>query len=318
MWVKFLKSFPWATKQYATGEVREVDDFFGSYFVGFGFAEETTMPADVVDRFMRRLDEPTDRALFLPFVGEFGHQLAYHVRLIQFHKAAEKIVCCRPGLEVLYPSATHFFTDWRDPIDDSVRAGAGDALAWPEIARQFPEFTPVSAGGLTPREEWDQSFIIGPDRKIPFAPRRRGLQVDVCIGTRKRDFLPEKNWPHAQAVADWCRDRGLTYAVIGTRGSSYPLDGQQCMSGDYGDVDAAIELLQSCQLFVATDSGSSHLAATVGCRMIVQAVPASRCYVERMDRINPGRVAEVSADDWNRPEAMLDLLDAYFQYERVA
>jgi hypothetical protein len=308
MWLKSLKDFEWRDGWKMAGQVFEMAYFFAPYLIGMGLVEETEEPTAHIEVFHARLNNPAP-ALFLPFIGEFGHQLAYHVRMVHFHKAARKIVCVRRGMEVLYPSADEFEYTWADPIDDSKRCGTGDVLPWPDLVARYPAYVPIQGGGLTHRQEWDERFIVEPNRKIPFAHKRRGLHVDVCIGTRSREFLPWKNWRHAQTIADWCMENHLSFAVIGTRASSYPLIGQTCMSGDYGDVDAAIELLENCRLFVSTDSGSAHLAATVGARMVVQCVPNSRCYCQRMRAINPGRVTEIPAEEWGNPAAVLEAID---------
>jgi hypothetical protein len=305
MWIKLNEPFQYLGKRMEAGETCEVAGFVAQALIAFDRAVEVDEPDNLREQFLQRLNIGANKpCLFLPFVGEFGHKIMYHIRLLQWHRASRKVVCCRPGDEVLYPSADEFVTDWADPIDDSIRAGTDRAhRQWPELESRYPGHEIIPAGGLTHRQEM---FCIEPAGKIPLRPKRWGLAVDVCIGTRARQFMPEKNWPHAQLIADWCREHDLSYAVIGTRQNSYPLDGMACMSGDFGDVDAAIELLQNCRLFVGTDSGSAHLAATVGCRMFVQAVPELRSFIDaRMAIVNPGRVTGVPDWAWDRPDVFV-------------
>jgi hypothetical protein len=259
-----------------------------------------------------RLDSAQGKtALFLPFLGEVGWLVMWHMRLVEFSTAARKIVCCHRGQECLFPSAAEFFYDWTNPIPDSLRAGTDRVeRRWPRICDEFPHATPILAGGLSMEEELITVHI---DRKIPITPRtRRGLKVDVCIGTRKREFLPAKNYPHWPRIAEALRAAGLTYAVIGSRESSYDLPGMTCMSADFGDWDAAVELLQNCRLFIGTDSGGAHLASIAnGCPMIVQQVPdphsgTTRCFIPRMVQTSSHQVVHLPPETWDQPEVMID------------
>lgn len=259
-----------------------------------------------------RLDHGAGRpCVFLPFLGEIGWLIMWHMRLVHFSKAARKIVCCHRGQECLFPTADEFFYDWQDPVDDTERAGT-DRIErkWPEIQDRFPGVAPIAAGGLTMDEEL---IPVHPEQRIPLKPRiTRGLKVDVCIGVRNRGFLPDKNYPHWPRVAAELAARGLTFAVIGSQASSYPLDGMACMSGDYGDWDAAIELLQNCRLFVGTDSGGAHLASVANsCPMIVQQVPdpasgTTRCFIPRMKLTTDHQVIRLGQDQWDWPEVLIE------------
>src|ERR1035437_4674171 len=216
----------------------------------------------------RRLkDGEGKRCLFLPFLGEFGHLLMSHIRFTHFHSASEKIVCCRPGEECLFPSASSFVTDWSHPFPDNRRIGSmrGQRFTWPELCAQFPDAWPVQSGNWTPVEEL---ITIQPSLRLPFKPQLRGLRVDVCIGVRNRTICPERNWRHWQRLADAITANGNTFAIIGIRPTAPDLVGQTYHTSDY-DTDAAIELLQSCSLYVGQDSGNSHLAAAAGASMLI-------------------------------------------------
>jgi hypothetical protein len=204
-----------------------------------------------------------------------------------------------PSERVLYPDADEFFHDWTDDTDDSQRAGTGDPRDWADIRARFPNAVPIPAGGLSRTQE---IYAIYPDKKIPFKPKRRGLKVDVCIGVRNRKFEPRKNYdwsPVAQAL----QTAGYSFAVIGARGSSGDLEGQRYHSGDY-DTDAAIELIQKCKLWLGSDSGGSHLASTVGAKMILIREPHGRDYIPRMKEVNPNRIDYIE-EGWQNPEAVI-------------
>lgn len=305
MYVRMIETLGTPAERLVTGEVYDLDVEQAEQLVRAGLAAPTTDPPRHIAQLLARLDDGADRpCLFLPFVGEFGHLCMTHIRLVHWHKARIKVVCCRPGEEVLYPSATSVVTDWRDPIPDAERvATIRDARPeWPDIVARYPDHHPVRAGNLDPRQEL---YAINGSERVPFDPRRRDLRADVVFGVRFRAFSPERNWMYWQRVADAVSDAGFTFAVIGHRATSYDLRGQYCHTGDL-DTDAAVELLQTCRLYVGTDSGNSHLAAAVGAPMMIfrETAGGSRDLTPRMEQANPGRV-EVIREGWDRPDAVI-------------
>ncbi len=256
---------------------------------------------------LARLDDGAGRpCLFEPPVGaEFGHEIITCVRLIHFHRASEKIVCCRPGHEVLYPSASAYVTDWTDLIPDAIRTGTSRTISmdmvreWPAIRARFSTHHVVSLAGLSLEQEL---YVISPQAPIPFRPRKRGLKADVLFGVRKRDLAPHRNWLHWRRLAKAIQTAGLSFAIVAAKETSFDLPGQVAHSGDY-DTDAAIELLQNCHLFIGTDSGASHLAAAVGAPMLIIGRNESEefwNFTRLMMQVNPKRV-EVVREAWNDP-----------------
>jgi len=307
MWIKMLKNLGTVGGPYRRGRVYEQDPAIAAEWIAKGIAIHSAEPPPAVAAVYARLEEGAgETCVFLPFCGEFGHEIMHHVRLVHFHQAARKIVCCRPGHEVLYPSAWKFITDWKDPIPDRIRAGTirDRVLRWPEIERCCQGLRLIQAGGLSTQEEL---VCIHPERKIPFKPQPRLISVDVVIGVRNRQFCPEKNWPHCQAVADRLTAAGYTFAVMGAKETSFDLAGQSFHTGDLDlSTDAAIELLQNCRLYIGSDSGGSHLAATVGAPMLVFRLERDdhRNFLPRMALVNPQNVEIVAG--WNDPQAVAD------------
>jgi hypothetical protein len=254
------------------------------------------------------------KAVFLPFQGEAGWWLMHAIRLVHFSQAIHKTVCCKRGQECLFPSADAFDYDWADVVPDELRAGTNrrhsvSAIQWPEIVARYPDSVPVGTGEISHTQEL---FPYHLESRIPIRPLKvRGLKVDVCVGVRNRAFLPEKNYPHWPYIASRLREKGLTFAVIGNRQTSVPLEGQTCISGDYGDWDSAVELLQNCKVFIGTDSGGAHLSSVAnGCPMIVQEVPntaacTTRNFISRMAATTNYPVTHLPADRWNDPDAFL-------------
>lgn len=310
MFLRFRKSISGATA-YRAGKLYDVSDLDAAELVAKGYAEPSTVPPPHVADLLARLDDGADRpCLSLPYSGiEFGHVICSHIRLTHFHKSSRKVVCCRPGEQVLFPSAAAHVTDWTDPVPDAQRIGTfrDNVIQWPDLLARFPDLYPIRAGGLTPQQEL---YAIRPDIRIPFRPVRRGLRADILLGVRHRQLFPERNWGNNwQTVADHLNRRGITFAVIGARPTTLDLDGQTCHTGDL-DTDAAVELLQQARLYIGTDSGASHLAAAVAaCPMMIfrETRSGSRDLTPRMRQTNPDLT--VVPQGWERPERVLKAID---------
>lgn len=308
MYVKMLTTLATSLSGFYAGETYYLSDETGTRWVREGIGIETDIPPEWIAAFLRKLDIGAGKpCIFLPNLGEFGHKILTGIRCVHWHKASEKIVCCTESERVLYPSATGFFHDWTEPphVCDAKRGGSGfsPVSLWPQIVARFPNHMPIVQGGLSFAEE---IIPIHPEERIPFRPKFRGLRADVAISVRHRQYCPVRNWQHYQQLADAIRAAGYTFAVIGDKRTSYDLDGQTHHSGDY-DTDAAIELLQNCDLFIGTDSGPSHLASTVGSRMLLfrEVASGTRDFFPRMEKVNPGRI-DVVSDGWENPEAVID------------
>jgi len=183
-------------------------------------------------------------------------------------------------------------------------ANRAQTIDWPDLIARFPDAVPLPAGDLTPTQEL---HCIHQGEPIEFHPRRRGLYAEVLLGIRQRQIFPERNWPHWQSVADALELAGRTFGVVAARETSHDLGGQQFHTGDF-DTDAAIEALKNCRLYVGTDTGVSHLAATVGVPMLVfrTELGSSRDLTPQMIQRNPGRVTVLPASAWRHPSHVID------------
>jgi hypothetical protein len=299
---------------YVKGKIYEITDAIAVSFLGAKHAEISLIPPDFVKEIQARMALETGKnVLYLPFCGEFGHLIMSHIRLVHFSKAKTKVVCCREGEQVLFPTASSFVTDWVDPIKDEERIATlrDSRIDWPEITQRYPSHLHVESGKLSQSQE---VLPIEPATRIKFRPQLRDMVSDVVLGVRTRQNCSERNWQHFERVAEALTKASVSFSVIGERTTSRDLPGQWYHSGDF-DTDAAIELLMNCKLFVGTDSGASHLAATVGANMLVfrEELGGSRNLVPRMQIVNPKPITCLTGV-WNKPQAVIDSM--FKQLER--
>jgi len=299
--VEFIKSCSTTAGTFKRGSVVELEDRFAANMIRVGYARPTDKLPPWKQQMLDRLTAGADKpCVFMPFLGEFGHLVMSHIRLVHFHQSKEKVVCCRPHERVLFPSATSFEHDWTDPIDDKDRCGTGMSTPamWPQIVAKYPNHRLMTAGDLTRQQ---QHWCLYPDRRVPFRPLTRGLKADVVMSTRRRAFDAPKNWKHWQMLADAMMADGHTVAVVG-----HPATSQQ-ITGAYmsEDTDAAIELLQQCKLYIGSDTGAAHLAAEAQAPMLVFGL-----YDQSRDDYRPRMVAvnhktTLLDDVWNDPHAVI-------------
>jgi hypothetical protein len=313
--VEILENIATPAKLFIQGQVYDLPQHFGQEWVSKGLAKPSTEIPHDIRAIFERLDLGAGKtAVFLPFVGEFGHLCMTHLRIVHFNRAARKIVCCRPGEEILFPSADEFCTDWTDPMTDLERVATMHAhsFPWNDILARYPQAIPIPSGRLTPEQEL---AVIHPEIRIPFRPTRRGLTADVLLGVRSRGLFPERNWKHWQALTNALRSHGITFAVLGADGTSHDLEGQVLRTGK--DTSAAIELLQRPgTLYVGTDSGASHLASTVGTKMVLfrEDKHRSRNLVPRMKLVND-RITFIE-NAWDDPDRVIDFVLNRYQHDR--
>ena len=69
-----------------------------------------------------------NKVLFLPYAGEFGWFITVHIRRVHLCKTDHKVVLCKSGQEIFFPSATRFIHDFQLPILDKQKKGTGGWL----------------------------------------------------------------------------------------------------------------------------------------------------------------------------------------------
>jgi len=318
MYVQFLENIATADACFVAGEVYEMWDAKAAQMIRGGVAIQTDRPPDYAAELYELLEESKgEKVIFLPPAGwEFGHIVMSFVRIVHFHKAAEKVVCIRPGWEPLFPTADSFEYDWEDPFPDAKVIGTNreTPLEWPELIGKYPDHIPIELSGMTLEQEF---HCIHADQPIFFTPKKIGLPaVDFLLGVRARpENAPERNWKHWPAIAQAITDAGKSFAVIGGASGSLDVDGQ--LFHTRGNTDAAIEALQQPgAVYVGTDSGGSHLASTVGTRMIVfrNTNTTARNFLHRMALINspesrgPGPDFIEIPHGWDDPKHIIEML----------
>lgn len=192
--------------------------------------------------------------LILPFRGEFGMKLMRHVPQVNAIPG-EKIVCCEPGEEALYPSASQFEICAKNDDDKRRESYDKDKSFVDNYTKQL-------------RKKYGKEVkFIKTDQKMPckyFIPKpyvEFGIKTDIVVCPRKREYGAEKNWKHWPAFVK----RLPEYQVFaaGAPDSSYDVDCPKAW--DYPRcLDATLEAINSCKLVVATDNGIAHLAVQCG------------------------------------------------------
>jgi hypothetical protein len=306
--VRILESFGTPLRAYHKTEVANVPKELAISLVAGGMAEYTTDPTPAqIDYHNRVKISAGQDCLFLPAHGlEFGHEIMHRCRLIHAHHARKKIVTCKRGHDVLYPSADQII-HYDDIVPDRERAGAGrDEFREDELEHLAAcnGWTTVRTGGFTSEQEYECRY----DTNLTLTPRKRGLQADVMLGIRYREFCPEKNWTTDKwnAVAAGLMAAGFTVAVAGKRPYTLDVDHQLFHTGDYPDTDATVEALQNAKLFISTDTGVAHLAALVKTPSLLFRHPGHhRDYIPIMTEIN--RNTYPINQCWNNPQRIIDV-----------
>ena len=191
----------------------------------------------------------------LPFRGEFGLKLRYHVPAV--HAFPEpKVVCAEPGEEALYPSAEKIVAvppNHDDRRRDSYAKDRDEVERWRALmGREYPGATFIETHPKMPQS-----------RFLPEPRTRLGLAPDVVICPRRRSYGASKNWPHWGVLLAALKARGLDVFAAGAPDSSYELDCPNAwVHARY--LDASIEAMRSARVVIATDAGLAHLAVFCG------------------------------------------------------
>lgn len=203
----------------------------------------------------------SSRRVILPWRNEFGTMLMHHVRWVHSLAGLEKVVFCKPGQEVLFPSATSFRHDWEDAPDHMKRS-----KLWhdPGHKKYMVELEARA------RLEYPQHEVLQPPRKHPYRPQlkmklEQGVldrKVDVVLAPRYRQHAMNRNFQHWQELADGLQARGYIVGLTGAQATS--LDNAKIEHGlkgwNLGGDREQLQLMNTARLTVTTDSGIAHLA----------------------------------------------------------
>lgn len=186
-------------------------------------------------------------SVILPFRGEFGLKLRYHVPAV-YALGSGHVIMIEKGEEALYPLAAGWI-----PVDrreDDERRGWTEPEA-PYLREQYPETIELRKG------EPEERFL-----PAPWKFQGTGA-VDVVICPRMRNYASSKNWQHWPWLAESLEAEGLKVFAAGAPDSS--VDVGCARAWDYVRfLDASIEAMLGARLVVATDAGLAHLAVLCG------------------------------------------------------
>lgn len=166
----------------------------------------------------------------------------------------EKIACCEPGLEAMYPGARDYIHVPRKRDADK-RSRAEDEL-WGEL-RECLGIKYPGASFVEPNKGAPRKYFV----PTPLATYR--INCDVVVCPRKREYGPDKNWPHWSRLTDDLKDAGLRVFAGGSAVASQEV--HAIRAWEYArPLDATIEAMLSARLVIATDAGLAHLAVLCG------------------------------------------------------
>ncbi len=183
----------------------------------------------------------------LPFRGEFGLKVRYHVPAV-FARGFGLRIIIEEGEEALYPLAQSWQLlerrndderrGWTDPMVEELRRRCPDAI---ELGKGLPE----------------ERFLPRPHVE------QRTPPADVVICPRQRKYGSSKNWPFWASLLRSLKGDEISVFAAGAPDSSDDLDCPRAW--DYARfLDATIEAMLGARLVVATDAGLAHLAVLCG------------------------------------------------------
>ncbi len=186
-------------------------------------------------------------SVILPFRGEFGLKLRYHVPAV--HALGNgHVVMIEKGEEALYPRAASWVSvdrrkdderrGWSEPVDAYLR-------------EHYPETIEVSKG------EPEERFLPAPHMEQDLG------SIDVVICPRMRNYASSKNWPHWPWLAESLEAEGLNVFAAGAPDSSVDIECERAWDHERF-LDASIGAMLRARLVVATDAGLAHLALLCG------------------------------------------------------
>lgn len=248
--------------------------------------------------------------VILPWLGEFGWMIVRHCRFVHRHPAVDKVVCCEHGHECLFPSATEFFTDWKNPIPESERWEGGRWRDPGASSRYYAELTHVLQERFPGREivvpSYDCHWHMSDAPGFKYTPTVSHYlpSVHIVLAPRNRAFDTTRNWKHWNRLSDNLRSAGLMVGCAGRRETSHDIAADAyAWDHPYGDTAGTVDLLRHCDLYVGVDSGISHLAALMDTpTLIIQSPDQPHNMFDLMKRANKSGVEILQQEAWYEPE----------------
>jgi len=227
--------------------------------------------------------------IILPNYGEFGWFIMRHIRLSHIIKSPYKIVCCKEGEELYFPTANEFYYEWKDQPDvykHGWRDISGFSTEIKEnliktLRKKYPDFILIDLSDAI----WKDTYNVVQECKFqqilddlllkesltlenifseitfPLSYCEQNLNVDIVIGPRKRDRRLNRNWPLWDDLSDSLIKNNISFAVIGLKETTFKINGALYYSWNFKkEIDAMAELLYKCKIFIGTDTGTFHLA----------------------------------------------------------
>jgi len=193
--------------------------------------------------------------LYLPYRSEFGFVCMVHAPQVHADPH-EKIVCCEPGYEALYPSASAF-------VEVPARKCYDDRREWREpemeagIIRCYPDAKHIACDFAAPRRQFK------PEPLVSYA-----IDCDVVIVPRRRDYGGSRNWPHWLRACELLKAAGLKVFAAGSADAS---ENVNCESAwDYArNIDASLSAMRTAKLVLCGATGFMHLAVMAACPVSV-------------------------------------------------
>ena len=218
--------------------------------------------------------------VFLPNYGDFGPVIHKLIKLVHFFECPKKIICCEKGQESFYPSATSFYTNWENFIEEKYRWGfftkgkissIGQNEKYGYYKKKYHEECERIKSDLGNDFNYIHLWPFNIDKvfekydelfKFKLFPRTvNNIKVDVAISPRKRESRKGSNFLCWEEIIEKFNKEGYTVGCIGSEEESFKLKNSSANSWDYDDkASASIEMLSNCKLYIGLETGVSHLA----------------------------------------------------------
>jgi hypothetical protein len=248
--------------------------------------------------------------VFLPYRGEFGHKIMWHVPTV-YHCKGEKVVCCEQGEEALFPGATEYVLVERNADANRREKMNSDEELHQRLTRELSsEYT--AAEFVRPQRGTLEFFV--PEPRV-----RYGITCDVVICPRKRRYGSVRNWKLWPQLYEALASTHRVFAA-GAPDSSEEVGPHKAWAYERF-LDATLEAMLAAKVVIATDTGLAFLALLCGKPICLishssgQASPSSPpIRLERYRRSNhKGVTIDVACDAWTSIEPVVRIVQQKYK-----